>query len=1017
MLELLGGDRERGHEHDDVSQRPQEDAAAPRLHDHLVAGTRGGCVREQLHAAHQSPAADLVDARQRRDVLVEQRAELLAALSHTLQHVFLLEDVEGGDCRRTSQGVAGVGVTVEERLEFVDAAEETVVDGLGGERRRKRKVPAADALAEAENVWGDALLLAGKHRAGPAEAGGDLVADQEGPGLIAGPPQGAQIAIGLHEQAASALDDRLHDHGGQLRGVLGDDRCGGLGVAEGQLDGVEEQRPKALVEHVDSADGDGAKGVAVVTGLEVREAGARRLTSLHVALEGHLQRDLSRGGAGVGVEHSREVAGGDRHEALGEFDGRRVGQPEHRGVGDFAELRGDRGVDRRVAVAMHVAPQRRGAIEEPAAVGVDELAALAGHNDGGILGHPRLLLSERVPQDRVVAVAQCGANGGWHTPNRTVGAAWGGARMLQPIDRIPRGTAFPWRMERDPGGTCVRRVLVVFRLRAPSLGFVVAASGMSTLGAEIATARLLAPAFGSSTIIWANTIAIVLVALAIGAWLGGRLADRGPSPHKMYLLLLGGSGLLALTPILAVPLLSAGVQALDDISAPGFFGSLVAVLLLVATPLALLGAVSPYAVRLALGAVERGGDDAVARAGGIAGRLSALATGGSLVGTFISALALIPLVGTRRTFLLFSLVLAVVAVWGLATAQDDAPGPADNDARAGAGTADSARRPILLASLVPLAIVVMLVAPAPTVKAASGGLRLLEERETNEQYARVLESPDGMRTMELGEGHAIHSLWRPGTVLTGAYWDELLILGHLSGRAPKKVLILGNAGGTIATSLRALDPDVHVDAVDYDAQLAELGKKWFGLGGPRLRLLTGDARVELRRSDGGYDAIIVDAYRQPYIPFHLSTKEFFELTKDRLAPGGVVVVNVGHPEGDQELEQVLGATMRAAGLTSVLRDPAQTMNTQLVARAEPIDVAGALRSYQARRRALAQRPGAAAESAQLTADRAQLDQAALDTAARLEPARSGGTVYTDDKAPVELLIDGSLAKVAVGGGE
>lgn len=561
-------------------------------------------------------------------------------------------------------------------------------------------------------------------------------------------------------------------------------------------------------------------------------------------------------------------------------------------------------------------------------------------------------------------------------------------------------------------------------LRAPSLGLVVAATGLSTLGAEIATARLLAPAFGSSTVIWANTIAIVLVAIAIGAWLGGRLADRGPSPRKMYRLLLAGSGLLALTPVLAVPILGVGIKALDDVSAPGFFGSLVAVLLLVATPLALLGATSPYAVRLALGRIPDG-DDAVAHAGRIAGRLSALGTGGSLVGTFLAALALIPLVGTRRTFLLFALLLAVIAVWGLASApEDDAPDasaaavadPAAADANADAAPAQDAPSPpsrLALAALVPLAIVALILIPAPTVKAAGPGLRLLEERETNEQYARVLESPSGTRTMELGEGHAIHSLKRPGTVLTGGYWDELLVLGHLSGHAPKKVLILGNAGGTIATALRTLDPDVTVDAVDYDAQLAELGKRWFGLGGDRLRLLTGDARVELRRSDGGYDAIIVDAYRQPYIPFHLSTKEFFKLAKDRLSPGGVVVVNVGHPAGDDELEKVLGATMRAAGLKYVLRDQAQSLNTQLVARAVPFDVPGVLLSYQARRAEVQERTST--EPAWLAADRATLDQTAIDTAARLQPGLTGGRVYTDDEAPVELLIDGSLAKVAVSG--
>lgn len=539
---------------------------------------------------------------------------------------------------------------------------------------------------------------------------------------------------------------------------------------------------------------------------------------------------------------------------------------------------------------------------------------------------------------------------------------------------------------------------------------------MATLGSEIAAARLLAPAFGSSTVIWANTIAIVLVALALGAWFGGRIADSGPNPHRMFALMLGGAGLLALTPILATPLLGAGVEALDAINAPGFFGSLVAVLLLVATPLALLGAVTPYAVRLALDEVEATGDDAVARAGRTAGRLSALATGGSLVGTFLAALALIPLLGTRRTFLLFALSLALVAAWGLLATSARRADDADSG---GAETDDPARAPargypVTFAVAIPLAIAVLLALPAPTIKAAGTQQRLLEERETSEQYARVLQNANGTRIMELGEGHAIHSLWREGTVMTGLYWDELLALPHLAGRAPRRVLILGNAGGTAATAMRALDPHVVVDAVDYDAQLAELGRRWFGLGGDRLNLRTGDARVELRRSEPGYDAILVDAYRQPYIPFHLSTREFFSLARERLAPGGVVIVNVGHPEGDDELEKVLAATMRAAGLRSVLRDPAQSLNTQLVGAVDPLQPAALERAA-----ALAEGRSATGEGVRApatAADLAQLAGTMRATAARLEPARRGGPVYTDDKAPVELLIDGSLAKVAAAGG-
>jgi spermidine synthase len=555
----------------------------------------------------------------------------------------------------------------------------------------------------------------------------------------------------------------------------------------------------------------------------------------------------------------------------------------------------------------------------------------------------------------------------------------------------------------------------VRRVVSPSLGAVVFVSGLASLGAEIATARLLAPAFGSSTVIWANTIAIVLVALACGAWFGGRMADAGPRPQRMFALLLGGAALLALTPIVAAPLLGAGVRALDDISAPGFFGSLVAVLVLVAAPLALLGAVTPYAVRLALDAVEAAGDDAIARAGRTAGRLSALATGGSLVGTFLSALALIPLLGTRRTFLVFALALAVVAAWGVVAAASAAPDTGDTDddpARDPAGER-TGRGAVAVACAIPLAIVALLAMPAPTIKAASSQQRLLEERETSEQYARVLENADGSRVMELGEGHAIHSLWRSGTVMTGLYWDELLALSQLSGRAPRRVLILGNAGGTAATALRALDPVVTVDAVDYDRQLAVMGRRWFGLGGDRLRLRTGDARVQLRRSEPGYDAIIVDAYRQPYIPFHLATREFFTLTRMRLAPRGVVIVNVGHPEGDDELERVLAATMRAAGFASVLRDPAQTLNTQLIASAAPQDTAPLMHAADVIQARAA--TGAGIRAPATADDLAALAATMRATARRLSPAARGGAVYTDDRAPVELLIDGSLAKVAVAG--
>src|SRR5829696_6776676 len=180
----------------------------------------------------------------------------------------------------------------------------------------------------------------------------------------------------------------------------------------------------------------------------------------------------------------------------------------------------------------------------------------------------------------------------------------------------------------------------------PPLPLLVFVVGTGSLGAEIAAVRLLAPYFGASTIVWANTIGVVLVALSIGYWLGGRAADRRPDMRSLCLVTLGGSLLLTLVPFAADPLLDLGVGALDSIDAGAFFGSLLAVLVLVA--------VSPWAIRIAVADV--------AETGRVAGRLYAISTAGSLFGTLVSALALIPLLGTRRTFLVLALGIALIAV-------------------------------------------------------------------------------------------------------------------------------------------------------------------------------------------------------------------------------------------------------------------------------------------------------------------------------------------------------------------
>jgi predicted membrane-bound spermidine synthase len=483
--------------------------------------------------------------------------------------------------------------------------------------------------------------------------------------------------------------------------------------------------------------------------------------------------------------------------------------------------------------------------------------------------------------------------------------------------------------------------------------------GMASLGAEIAAARLLAPWFGASTIVWANTIATVLVALSIGYAIGGRLADRNPSLVGLSRWVLIAAALLALVPFLSGPFLRLSVQAFEQLSGGLFVGSLVGVGVLIAVPVLLLGMVSPYAVRLKVDHVED--------AGRIAGRLYAIGTIGSLTGTFLASLLLIPLVGSHRTFLIFALSLALAVLPALG-------------------------KRWFFAAAVAGVIAVLIAIPVGSTKTVTTNGKVIWERETEYQYARVIERTDGDRVLELNEGQAVHSIYRKGEYLMGGYWDSMLALSQSGQQRPTHIVNLGSAAGTVPRGLNHYFPDIEVDAVEIDPDVTEVGRELFGLRGGNITTHTADARPWLQAQTQTFDSILVDAYRQPYIPFYLATREFFDVARARLAPGGTVAVNVGHPPGSDSLEKVLTATMRASfGDGRVWRDPVDDTNTVLLATNGDFDPAQQLRGVE------------------LPDD---VRRVADEAAARLEPGLRGGTVYTDDQAPVEWLIDASLARVA-----
>jgi hypothetical protein len=242
--------------------------------------------------------------------------------------------------------------------------------------------------------------------------------------------------------------------------------------------------------------------------------------------------------------------------------------------------------------------------------------------------------------------------------------------------------------------------------------------------------------------------------------------------------------------------------------------------------------------------------------------------------------------------------------------------------------------------------------------------------------------------LQLNEGVAYHSLWRRDSVLTGQYWDLFLLLPPLLGREPNSMLVIGNAGGTIARAYGRFYPSVSIDGVELDAKVTAAGRRYLGLGdNPRLRVITADGRPFLRRTHKRYDLIVVDAYRQPYVPFYLATREFFALARDHLRPGGVLAMNVAKVPGDDRLTRAIGTT-----LLDVFRQawvwPGLDFSDFVLAFDQP-----------------SSRETLVARASKL---RGPLRRLAPLFDHDVVPARSNGELLTDDRAPVEWLTDRML---------
>jgi spermidine synthase len=488
---------------------------------------------------------------------------------------------------------------------------------------------------------------------------------------------------------------------------------------------------------------------------------------------------------------------------------------------------------------------------------------------------------------------------------------------------------------------------------------------MVTLAVEFTTSRMLQTVYGTSNIVWANVIGLVLLFLTVGYFLGGWLADRYPQARVFYSLVTLAGFCAVFFLLLTSVILRSASAALAAVNVGPVVSSLVGVIVAQAVPITLLGCIAPFAIRL--------GVREVGEAGRISGRIYAVSTWGSLLGTYLPVLWIIPTLGTRLTAIIFGSVLLLIGLGGLVQTSRKAT-------LAGA---------ILAVLLVPFVLLW-----------TQGNLKTYQdqvyETESAYNYIQVIEQDD-CRYLLLNEGQAYHSYYcTGGRVPRVSVWSIMLAAPYFND--PQQVVadnpvenmaVIGLAAGTIPKQFTRVFGPLPVDGIELDPAIVETGREYFALNEPNINVIIGDGRYELNRLPGRYDLITLDAYKVPYIPWHLTTQEFFQEVRDHLTADGVLAVNVGRVPGDRRLVEALTATMLAVFPSVHAIDVPGSLNTILVATVQ---------------NTRSENLGANLDRLPNSVD--PLLRTALVTAqGNLVPTKAAEVVFTDERAPLETLVD------------
>jgi spermidine synthase len=489
-------------------------------------------------------------------------------------------------------------------------------------------------------------------------------------------------------------------------------------------------------------------------------------------------------------------------------------------------------------------------------------------------------------------------------------------------------------------------------------------SGGVLLSLEIIASRVLAPYFGNSIYVWGSLIGVFLAALSIGYAVGGRLADRYPSPAAF-------AGVVFLAGLLTVPIPAVAEPVLEAIVRADYgpqLNPLAGAITLFVVPSIIMGMVSPFAVRLRARAVTT--------MGATAGSLYAISTVGSIVGTLATSFVLINYMGVRSIITLMGLVLMAMAVIGWL----------------------ASRR--MLAAGIGAALGVVVAAGVAGPAAGTSPTSIVFARDT--VYHRITVSDEGsVRYLKL-DNYWQSARDRQSPRRTVFAYADYMHLPLVFAPQPRRVMLIGLGGGTIPARYVADYPSVVVTVAEIDPEVVATARDYFDVAaGGRLRIDARDGRLHLRLVAEPQDVILTDAYLKDTIPFHLATREFFLLARRRLAPGGLVASNIiGALDGpDSRLFRAIYKTVRSVFPTVYVfpvdygqyGSPHSLRNIILVATDAPPLPAGEIR----------RRAGALAGGGVVTVDRFR------EAAGSLYQARipvEDVPLLTDDFAPVDALI-------------